>query len=261
MLASRSNKLKLDTANFIFDTIMSAAPQRTAVGLTVPAKASRLLGFETHGATRLLAKMVDALDLEPNQLPHKTIGSLREIPLMRDGLIKEQTAEKNRNQDLQLGAPKRLSAERLARLRKDLDQLDALIAATIQSAAALANRFAWLSSIVGIGPIAAAILIAHMPELGEISGPKMASLAGLAPIVQQSGTWAGQARIGAGRAVIRKALYMPAISAIRYNKDLKAFYERLRSAGKPHKVAVTAVMRKLLTIANSIVAQDRKFST
>jgi transposase len=208
---------------------------------------------------RLLAKMADALDLEPSQLPHKTIESLREILLMRDGLIKEQTAEKNRNQDLQLGPLKRLSAARLARLRKDLDQLDALIAATIQSDGALANRFALLSSIVGIGPISAATLIAHMPELGDISGPKIASLAGLAPIVQQSGTWAGQARIGAGRAVIRKALYMPAISAIRYNKDLKAFYERLRSAGKPHKVAITAVMRKLLTIANSIVTQNRKF--
>ena len=79
------------------------------------------------------------------------------------------------------------------------------------------------------------------------------------PIVQQSGTWAGQARIGAGRAVFRKALYMPAVSAIRYNKDLTAFYERLGIAGKPHKVATTAVMRKLLTIANSIVTQNRKF--
>ena len=208
---------------------------------------------------KLLAKMAGAITLKLGQLPDQTIDNLKQILLVREGLIKEQTAEKNRSLDLELKALERLSQKRLKRLSQDLEELEALIKTTIESDAELLHRFTLLISIKGMGTISAATLIAHMPELGDINGSKIASLAGLAPIVRQSGTWSGKTRIGGGRAIVRHALYMPAVSASRFNSDLKEFYQRLRNAGKPHKVSITAVMRKLLIIANTLIAQNREF--
>lgn len=98
-----------------------------------------------------------------------------------------------------------------------------------------------------------------MPEIGTLRKKAVASLAGLAPITRQSGRWRGKAFIQGGRKPLRDALYMPAIVAARYNPDLKAQYERMKAAGKPPKVALTAIMRKLLILANSLVKQDREW--
>ena len=127
-------------------------------------------------------------------------------------------------------------------MTKDLETIEALLIKTIKSDAELEHRFRLLTSIKGMGPISAATLFAHMPELGEIGGSHIASLAGLAPIVQQSGKWSGKARIGGGRAIVRNALFMPAVCAVRFSKNLTAFYDRLREAGKPCEIATTAVM-------------------
>jgi len=115
-------------------------------------------------------------------------------------------------------------------------------------------------SIPGIGPVAAIALIVEMPELGRMNGKEAASLAGLAPITRQSGTWKGKAKIGGGRALLRSALYMPALVATRHNRQLGKTYQTLCTAGKPAKVAITAVMRKLLIPANALIRDDRKWS-
>ena len=103
-------------------------------------------------------------------------------------------------------------------------------------------------------------MLTLMPELGMLERKQGASLAGLAPITRQSGQWQGKAFIGGGRKPLRDALYMPALVAIRLNPDLKAKYAALRDAGKPAKVAIVAVMRKLIEMANALVKADRKWA-
>jgi len=115
-------------------------------------------------------------------------------------------------------------------------------------------------SIPGIGPVPAIALIVEMPGLGRMNGKEAASLAGLAPITRQSGKWKGKAKIGGGRALLRRALHMPALVATRHNRQLGKTYQTLCTAGKPAKVAITAVMRKLLILANTLIRDDRKWS-
>ena len=99
-----------------------------------------------------------------------------------------------------------------------------------------------------------------MPELGTMTGPQAASLAGLAPVTRESGTWKGRSFIQGGREKVRRLLYMPALTAIRRNPDLKRKYDDLVAKGKPPKAALTAVMRKLVVLANALVRQDRLWS-
>lgn len=99
-----------------------------------------------------------------------------------------------------------------------------------------------------------------MPELGTLDGKQVASLAGLAPMARQSGQWRGKAFIQGGRKHLRDALYMPAVVAARHNPDMKRFYDRLIKAGKPAKVALAAIMRKLILLANLLIKQDREWT-
>ena len=105
--------------------------------------------------------------------------------------------------------------------------------------------------------VTAAGLLTQMPELGSLDAKAVASLAGLAPVTRQSGTWQGRSFIQGGRARARRLLYMPALAAICHNPELRAKYRELVAQGKPRKVAVVAVMRKLLVLANALLGQDR----
>src|SRR5207244_3548211 len=103
-------------------------------------------------------------------------------------------------------------------------------------------------------------LLIDMPELGSLGQAQAASLAGLAPIARQSGQWIGRAFIRGGRVNVRQALYMPALVAIRFNPDLKAKYQQLKAAGKSSKVAITAIMRKIILLANALLRDRRNWS-
>ena len=120
----------------------------------------------------------------------------------------------------------------------------------------LAERLTILASIPGISRITAFALIIEMPELGHIESKQAASLAGLAPIARQSGRWTGRAFMRGGRASLRQALYRPALVAARFNPDLKAKYNQLRQAGKPAKIAITAIMRKSRP-GNALLSDNR----
>ena len=139
--------------------------------------------------------------------------------------------------------------EVLDRRIKDLEQR---IKTCLDSDGALAETAAVLRSVPGIGPVACAMLIAEMPELGQISGEQAAALAGLAPVARDSGQMRGKRAIGGGRRALRCVLYQAALVASIHNADLKVFADRLRKEGKPHKVVVTAVARKLVVIANAL---------
>jgi len=109
------------------------------------------------------------------------------------------------------------------------------------------------------GEVSAAMLLIEMPELGSLDEKQVAALAGLAPIARQSGNWKGKSFIRGGRQQVRQGLYMPALVAIRFNADLKAKYEQLIKAGKAPKQAITAVMRKLIILANALLKKGRKW--
>ena len=208
----------------------------------------------------MLAEMGDALQLAPQPKPCEAVEILKELAVARLALVKDRTAAKNRQKQLTAPLLRRQNAMRLRQIERDLKAVDDAIKAVIADHPELARRAHILESIPGLGPATAAALIAEMPELGTIDAKAAAALAGLAPMTRQSGRTQRRARIQGGRAQLRQALYMPALVAARYNSDLKRVYERLVNAGKPKKLAVTAIMRKLIVLANALIAQDRKWA-
>jgi transposase len=208
----------------------------------------------------MLARMGMALEPALRALPSQTVSALKQLSLARQALIKDRTAASNRQAALALPMLKRHNAQRLRQIEAQLRAIEDAIATLIAGDPELTRRLAILTSIPGIAGTTASILLIEMPELGTLEAKQAASLAGLAPIARQSGTWTGHAFIRGGRAALRRALYMPALVATRFNPDLKAKYRQLIAAGKPAKLAITAIMRKLLILANALLKQQRKWS-
>jgi transposase len=134
--------------------------------------------------------------------------------------------------------------------------LDRSLIEIVRAEAALAHRYRLLTSMPGVGPVLACTLIALLPELGSMSRKQVAALVGVAPYAFESGKLKGRRCIWGGRAPVRHILYLAAMSASNWNPVLKAFHNRLKSAGKLHKVAIVAVMRKMITMLNAMVRDD-----
>lgn len=145
-------------------------------------------------------------------------------------------------------------------VERQIAELDVEIATLIAAQENTARPCDILRSMPGVGAVSAAAILTLMPELGTLDRKQVASLAGLAPITRQSGQWQGKSFIGSGRKPLRDALYMPALVSLRWNPDLKEKYNRLRAAGKPAKVAIVAVMRNLIEIANALIKANRKWT-
>lgn len=209
----------------------------------------------------MLARMGALLELEARPARTQTLSELKELHMAREALVKDRTAARNRQKTLTLTLLKRQITERLNQIQRQIAAIEAAILATIQADPDLARRMAILVSIPGVARLTAFALIIDMPELGALDNKQAASLAGLAPISRQSGQWKGRAFIRGGRAQLRRALYMPALVAMRFNADLKAKYDQLTAAGKPAKKALTAIMRKLIVLANALIRDDRKWQT
>ena len=208
----------------------------------------------------MLARMGAALALEPHPVQSEILRDLNALTSARRALVKDRTAAKNRLKGLEMTLLRRQNADRLKRIKADLEAIDAALAQLILADKELAARYAILLSIPGLSAITAAALLAQMPELGTLNPRAAASLAGLAPRTRQSGQWRGKAFIHGGRAPLREALYMPALVAARFNPDLARVYNRLINAGKPPKVAITAIMRKLIILANALIRDRRTWT-
>ena len=141
----------------------------------------------------------------------------------------------------------------IAGLKRRIDGLDRKIEAAIAASSELKSRSMLLTSVPGVGPVLVATLTAYLPELGILDNKAAAALVGVAPLNRDSGKYSGKRIVWGGRAKVRSALYMAALSASRHNPKIKAFYDRLVAAGKPKKLALTACMRKLLTILNAML--------
>lgn len=204
-----------------------------------------------------LARMGAALEVQADVPRPENILLLSELLSARHALVQDRSAAEARREEATLALIRCQLDARLRQIKGHLDKIDAEIEGKIAADTALARRREILLSIPGIGPVSAALLVIAMPELGSVDAKAAASLAGLAPITRQSGRWRGQSRIGGGRSLVRNGLYMPTLTAVRYNADLKDFYARLIDCGKPQKVAITAAMRKLLILANALLKKDK----
>jgi transposase len=207
----------------------------------------------------LLTKMGALLELRADQPKSETPHDLKQLATARLALIKDRTAAKAR---LAVTTHRMLSQQfkrRLKQIEHDLSQVTEAIDAIVVAEKDLAVRAEILLSIPGIAKITACAILTEMPELGHLSGKQAAALAGLAPISRQSGKWQGKERIQGGRASVRRAVYLPAVVATRVNRDMKAKYEQLISTGKCKKLAITAVMRKLIVTANALLRDQRKW--
>lgn len=190
----------------------------------------------------------------------QTLDDMKELHSARQALMKDRTAALNREKQLRSPLLRRQASQRLKQIDIQLKAIDAALEALRDGDSDLQTRFDILASIPGISTVTAFAILIEMPELGTLEHKQVASLAGLAPVACESGRWKGKRFIRGGRASLRKALYMPAIVASRFNADLRAKYQMLIAAGKAPKVAITAIMRKLLILANALLRDRRKWT-
>ena len=206
---------------------------------------------------RMLAVMGNVFALEPDETATKIQHDLKELRAFRSGLIKDRTSIMNRLKTQKLSITCRQSKTRLAQVDKQIAEISAEVDRLINTNNTLAHSMKTLRSIPGIGAVCAATILIEMPEIGKLDRRQVASLTGLAPMARQSGQWRGKSFIQGGRKIVRDALYMPALVAMRHNPDFKAKYQAMIKAGKPPKVAITALMRKLIELANALIKADR----
>lgn len=206
---------------------------------------------------RLIGMFVEAVNPQPRPMPDAQTAELAALMARRRQLVGMLAAERMRRQQAPKG-PVRVSIARLiGTLEDDLKDLDRHIDTTVRGTPVWRDREDLLASVPGVGKTIARTLMAELPELGSLSPKQVGALAGLAPFTRQSGKWRGRSFIGGGRAQVRTALFMGALSAARYNPALKAFHDRLVAAGKPKLVAIIATARKLLVILNAIVRDNK----
>jgi len=209
---------------------------------------------------RVLAQFASMVKPEPRQKSSEQAVNLAELVTRRRQLSDLMTQESNRLPHARHPHVQRSLKKSLRMLEKQIDDLDKLIRQNIDSDDGLRRKDEIVQSFKGVGPGTSAMLLSHLPELGRINRQQIAALAGLAPWDFKSGQWAGKSKIWGGRMPVRNMLYMAALSAIRSNAIIRKFYQRLQSQGKLFKVCITACMRKILVILNTLVRNDSLWS-
>jgi transposase len=208
---------------------------------------------------QMLAQFAEAVRPEPRPLPDAQAQELTALLQRRRQLVEMLTAEKNR---LPL-ASRRIRPQlqtHIEWLHKQLAQFDEDLRQLIRSSPLWREKDDLLRSAPGVGPVLATTLLAALPELGQLTRQQIAALVGVAPLNRDSGTLRGRRTVWGGRAQVRAVLYMSTVVAVRHNPVLIAFYQRLRAAGKAPKLALTACMRKLLTILNAMLKHHSRWA-
>ena len=250
-----------------FETVVAAALGGAQLPLVVInprlirdfARAAGRLAKTDALDAEVIALFAERMKPELRPLPDAAAQHLSELVARRRQIVEMMTMERNRRRML---TNKRLlkSVDRLlVALQKELTDLETDLNDAIRGTPAWREAEELLTSVPGVGDKLARTLIADLPELGRLSRRQIAALVGVAPINRDSGTMRGRRTTWAGRAKVRTTLYMAALVASRYNKTLKSFYQRLLQAGKAKKLALTAVMRKLLTILNAMIRDQTQW--
>lgn len=219
------------------------------------AKASGQLAKTDQLDADNLAHFAQAVQPEARRLPDEQTQALAALLTRRRQLIEMMTAERNR-----LKSALTLTSERITKhiewLQSELAEIDQDLGQQLQQSQPWQAKADVLQSTPGIGPITTYTLLAELPELGQLNRKQIAALVGVAPLNNDSGQKRGRRTIWGGRACVRTCLYMATLTAVRHNPTIKAFYQHLLEAGKPKKVALTAALRKLLTILNTMVKNN-----
>jgi len=197
--------------------------------------------------------------LQPDQVAPPTAEeeALEELAGARSAALAERAAIANRLRTINLPFLQRELAGQMRNLDRHVSRLETKIETMIAADPIMARQAVIIRSIPGMGPVNVLAILTGLREIGSINGKEATALAGLAPFANDSGPRQGQRRIRGGRANLRKALYMAAVSASRCHPDLRTFYQRLRAKGKSAKLALIAVARKLIVLANSLVTENR----
>ena len=204
---------------------------------------------------RMLSAFGKAVEPQITQLPDEDAQALQGMLLRRQQLVAMRAQERQRLEHAQ-GPMRKQIKKHIDWLDHEIDRLDIDITAGLRQSAAWRAKDDLLRSFKGVGPITSGTLLVALPELGSLGRRAIAALVGVAPLNWDSGKMRGERSIHGGRARIRTLLYMATTSAIRCNPVIREFYQRLKSRGKPHKVAMVACMRKVLTILNAMVRES-----
>lgn len=207
----------------------------------------------------VIAHFAEATKPEVRPLPDEATQLLADLVARRRQIVEMIVAERQREKRMMRRHLKTSIARLIKTLEKELSSLDGDIDDAVRGSPAWREKEDLLASVPGVGPVIARTMIAELPELGTLTRRQIAALAGLAPFTRQSGQWRGKSFIAGGRTAVRTALFMGAIVAMRFNPVLKAFFDRLVAAGKPKMVALIAVARKLLTILNAMVRDNKRW--
>lgn len=208
---------------------------------------------------RILALFGQQIRPEARPLKDEQTQELSALMSRRSQLIGMLVMEKNRLLS-SVGTIRDDIAKHIEQLEELLDDLNNRITTLVQQSPLWREKDELLQSVPGVGPVLSASLLANLSELGELNRRAIAALSGVAPMNCDSGNFRGKRRIWGGRSNVRSILYMATMTAIRFNPVIKEFYDRLTAAGKPHKVAATAAMRKLLIILNAIIRTGTPWS-
>lgn len=208
-------------------------------------------------SAEVLAHFGDAIRPEVRPLRDEQTQELTDLVLRRRQLVDMIVAETNREHRAQSAVKARIR-KHLTWLRKEVDRVDDDIDALIKQSPVWRANEELLRSAKGVGPVLASTLLGRLPELGKLNRKEIAALAGIAN--RDSGQQRGKRSIRGGRADVRTVLYMATVGAVRHNPSLGGFYKRLVAAGKPKKVALVASMRKLLTILNAMLRDQKKYA-
>jgi transposase len=218
------------------------------------ARAHNILAKTDSIDAQIIARFGEEVEL---RLVAKRAGKhdeLAQLVARRRQLVELRTSEKNRRETITSKSVKKSLQHVIDVLTKEITRIDKRLLAFVESDDDWNQTAAIVSSVPGVGPVVSATLVAELPELGKLNRQEISALVGLAPYNRDSGKWSGKRSIWGGRKTVRSALYMAAVSAVRCNPVIKAVAQRLRKAGKPFKVMITACMRKLLVILNTMVS-------
>ena len=207
---------------------------------------------------RTLAEFAAAVNPPVRSLPDAQLRQLQDLVTRRQQVIAMRTMEKTRLARA-VGKVGQYIRASIADLNEQAGQVEKDIQELLRGCPEWRQRSELLCTVPGVGPVLSATLIARLPELGQLNRKEIAALAGLAPFNRDSGTLRGKRTVWGGRRRLRSVLYMAVLSACRVNPMIRDFYQRLVESGKPKKVAITACMRKLLTVLNSMAKSGRRW--
>jgi transposase len=247
----------------------SAAAELAAAGLPLRivnarqvrdfAKASGQRAKTDRLDAHVLVHFAQAMKLDPRELPSEELQVLQALIVRRRQLVEMLVMEKNRMHTAHKEIKRGLK-QNIEFLEQQLRHTDQDLGSALRECGVWREKVELLESVPGIARLTALKLLASLPELGTLSRREISALAGVAPFNRDSGGWSGKRSVYGGRAAARGALYMAALVGTRFNPTLKVFYQRLRAAGKPAKVALVACMRKLLIIINTMIRHRQCWS-